>query len=85
MNKKFKDEIKKLINKDEILFYNGSGNVDAFKLCVRHVSSAASAQKAIMIGKDIHPFDTLIIVDFENEKIYETEDKIKIIPLKFLK
>ncbi len=84
MNKEFKEKIKQLIDNNIHLFYNGTGNPEAFKLCVKHISAAPSFSLAVETNGFIHPFDTLYIVDFENETIIETENPIEKTPLKFL-
>ena len=84
MNIEFSKKIKENIDNDIHLFYNGTGNPEAFKLCVKHISAAPAFSLAVETNGFIHPFDTLFIVDFENETIFETENPIKKIPLKFL-
>jgi len=84
MTQQFKDTIKKYIDNDTHLFYNGSGNPEAFKLCVKHISAAPSFSLAVKTNGQIYPFGTIFLVDFDNESIEETENPIKEIPLKFL-
>jgi len=81
ISEKFEKEIK---NFKEDLFYNSSGNKNAYKLFVRHISYAPAMGIGIKIGDFFIPTKDVNIVDFENEKIIQTEDKIKIIPIKIL-
>ena len=81
MTKKFKNEIKAYIDQDISLFYNGTGNKEAYKNFVKHLSAAPYLKFGFLISKHIHPTDSIFLVDFENETIKETSEKIKLIPL----
>jgi len=85
MNINFKNEIIRRIKQNENLFYNSSGNVEAFKLYVRHLSYAPNINEGKRIGNIIIPNNTLILVDFDEEIIYEIDSEIKLIDLKNLK
>ena len=66
--KQFFETIREKISANEALFYNSSGNKDAYKLGVKHLSSALflgyayEHQGILYIEKD------LTLVDFEREK-----------------
>jgi len=81
MNKDFK---KQILEHKEQLYYNSSGNVEAFKFGVRHLSAAIRDGKAFIAGGFVYPKQKLYIVDFENEAIEVVEDKIKLIKLKVI-
>jgi len=70
---------------EEPLFYNSTGSTDAYKLCIRHLSSAMSAGKAKLSNGYMLPNDVLHIVNLENEKIDVITTKVKLIPLEILK
>ena len=65
----------------EPLFYNSTGSTEAYKLCVRHLSSAMSAGLAKLSSGYMIPHDVLHIVNFENEKIDVVSTKIKLVDL----
>jgi len=81
MNKDFK---KQIVEHKEQLYYNSSGNVEAFRLGVRHLSAAIRDGNAFMVGGFVYPKQRLYIVDFKREIIEVVEDKIKLIELKVL-
>ncbi len=81
MNKDFK---KQITEHKEQLYYNSSGNVEAFRLGVRHLSAAIRDGNAFMVGGFVYPKQRLYIVDFKREIIEVVEDKIKLIELKVL-
>ena len=82
ISEKFKKEIKNF-NKD--LFYNSEGNVNAYKLCVRHLSYAPCMGLGIILNKSFIPTEDIYLVDFKKEMIYELEGKIKLIKIKEIK
>ena len=81
MTEKFKEIIQ---NYDKQLFYNTDGSTEAYKLCIRHISSAMSAGVAKLENGYMVPYDVLYLVDLEKEKIEEVTVKVKVINLKFL-
>ena len=81
MTEQFKDEIKAYAHP---LFYNSTGSTEAYKLCVRHLSSAMSAGLATLESGYMYPKEVLHLVDLENEKIVETKEPIKLIKLEEL-
>ena len=81
MTEKFKEEIRAY---EYPLFYNSTGSTEAYKLCVRHLSSAMSTGVAILKNGYMHPKKTLHLVDLEYEKILRIEEKIKLIALEIL-
>jgi len=81
MNKDFK---KQIVEHKEQLYYNSSGNVEAFRLGVRHLSAAIRDGNAFMVGGFVYPKQRLYIVDFKREIIEVVEDKVKLIELKVL-
>ena len=82
MTNNFKSQIQAY---SEPLFYNSTGSTDAYKLCIRHLSSAMSAGVAKLSNGYMLPTEVLHIVDLENEKILKVKDKIKLIKLEVLK
>ena len=82
MTEKFKKEIK---DYPHPLFYNSTGSTEAYKLCIRHLSSAMSVGVATLKSGYMHPKEVLHLVDLENEKILRIEEKIKLIKLEVLK
>lgn len=80
------DTFKSLIQAyEEPLFYNSTGSTDAYKLCVRHLSSAMSAGLAKLSNGYMLPNDVLHLIDLENENIVIIRDKVKLIKLEILK
>ena len=82
MTENFKALIK---SHEEPLFYNSTGSTDAYKLCVRHLSSAMSAGLAKLSNGYMLPNDVLHIVDLERERITMVSQKVKVIKLEVLK
>ena len=66
INEKFIEKIK---NHKEDLFYNSSGNPDAYKLCIKHISAAPAFRKGFKIGNDFVPNEGIYLVDFDKEEI----------------
>jgi len=81
MTEAFKEKIK---NFKEPLFYNTEGSTDAYKLCIRHLSSAMSAGVAKLEKGYMTPHDILYLVDLENEIIEEVKESVKVVDLVFL-
>ena len=81
MTDKFKEEI---LAYEYPLFYNSTGSTQAYKLCVRHLSSAMSAGIGILKNGYMYPKETLHLVDLDNEKILQIDEKIKLIKLEVL-
>lgn len=81
MTEKFKEEI---LACKYPLFYNSTGSTVAYKLCIRHLSSAMSAGFAILKNGYMYPKESLYLVDLENEKILQIDEKIKLIKLEVL-
>ena len=80
------DNFKALIkNHEEPLFYNSTGSTDAYKLCIRHLSSAMSAGLAKLSNGYMFPNDVLHIVDLHAETIDLVTHKVKLIKLEVLK
>jgi len=76
--------IEKIKNFKEPLFYNTEGSTEAYKLCIRHLSSAMSAGVAKLENGYMVPNNILYIVDLENETIEEVTHRVKVIDLEFL-
>ena len=70
---------------EEPLFYNSTGSTDAYKLCIRHLSSAMSAGLAKLSNGYMLPKDVLHIVDLDSECIEVIAHKVKLIKLEVLK
>ena len=66
MTKEFKQKLK---NYPFSLYYNTKGSPLAYKLSIRHLSSASYFNEAILAGDYLFPKDRLHIVNFENESI----------------
>ena len=84
MTDDFEIEIKKLISEGEDLFYNHTGLTEAYKLGVKHISSAASFNYGkILLMTDFKSFNgkQITIVDFDKETIISNEIYVKIIKL----
>jgi len=81
ISQEFKDKIK---NFNKPLFYNSTGNKEAYKLFVRHLSYAPNMGLATKEGEYIVPKDSIYLADFENEQIVEVSSKIELIELKYL-
>jgi len=81
ISQEFKDRIK---NFNKPLFYNSTGNKEAYKLFVRHLSFVPNMGLARKEGNFIVPKKTLYLVDFESEEIIEIKDKIELVELKYL-
>lgn len=84
MNVDFENKIKKLIDSGADVFYNTSGDPKAFKMCIRHLSSAPYASLGFMINDEFIPKKPFYLVDLENETITEVFEKIKVINLNHL-
>jgi len=84
MHKEFVDEIIKLRDSGVDLFYNSSGCVKAYKLGVKHLSSAPNFDYGLIVFKcDFKSFldKEITIVDFEKETIISKTIYTEIIPL----
>ncbi|CAA6811792.1 MAG: Unknown protein [uncultured Sulfurovum sp.] len=79
------DFICEIKNYEEPLFYNSKGSTEAYKLCVRHLSSALNAGLAKLSNGYMIPNNLLHIVNLENETIEVVSDKIKLVKLETLK
>ena len=85
MNKEFVDKIIKLRDSGVDLFYNSSGSVEAYKLGVKHLSSAPSFDYGVIVFRtDFKSFldKEITIVDFDKETIVSKTVYVEIIPLK---
>lgn len=81
MTEKFKEEIKAYPHP---LFYNSEGSTEAYKLCIRHLSSAMSAGIATLQNGYMYPKEVLHLVDLENEKIVMVKESIKLVRLEII-
>jgi len=81
MTQKFKEQIKA---HEAPLFYNTTGSTEAYKLCIRHLSSSPFLGLAKLNGGFIYPNEVLYIVDLENETIEEVCEHIKLCKLEVL-
>lgn len=79
---KFKKEI---LEHKKMLFYNSSGNTEAYKLCIKHISAAPYFKKGFKVDNDFIPYEGVYLVNFEKEEINYIEDRIKMIKIKELK
>ena len=77
MTKEFKEKIIKLRDEDKDMFYTTSGNIEAYKLCVKHISAAPMFGYGLIGGiNDFIIHKPILIVDFEEETITEIDDQI---------
>jgi len=80
----FVNSIKDRITKGDILFYNTSGNPEAFKLCVRHLSYAEHIGLGSLRKGFFTPNSNVSLVDFDKEEINIVSAPIKVVKLKYL-
>lgn len=83
MTEKFKKKIRKMTEEGAGLFYNGKGNPEAFKMCVRHIQTAENYGYGTT-GTFFKPKKDTFLVDFEKETITLITEPLKIKPLKVL-
>ncbi len=65
----FFETIKKRIRNNETLFYNSSGNTEAFKLGVKHLQSAEFLGFGDLHQNILYVRHDFTLVDFEQEKL----------------
>lgn len=76
--------IEKIQSYPHPLFYNTTGSTIAYKLCIRHLSACVSEGLAYKIGKYLHPYNELHILDVEKETIDIITSKIELKKLEIL-
>ena len=83
---KFFDTIKEKINHNEPLFYNTKGNPYAFKLGVKHLSSALFLDMAYEHQNILYVTKDFTLVDFEKETftLILKGSKLSLIPLEII-
>lgn len=74
----FINEIKEYIDQDIDLFYNTNGSTEAYKLSIKHISAAAPMNLGFVVSGHLHPYNHILLVDLDNERISEVSDNIKI-------
>lgn len=71
----FLEEVKELTSKKDV-FYASSGNPNAYKLFVRHISHAEKLGYGSCSGRNFIPSCEITVVDFEKKKIFTTTDPV---------
>lgn len=87
VSKELTKKIEEAINSGYFVFYNSTGNTNAFRLMVRHISFAKNLGCALKLyNNEVVIKKECFLVDFEKEEVLKLNinDKITIIDLEFM-
>jgi len=78
----FSEKISALQHQSDALFYNSSGDVLAYKLRLKHLSSAVFLGYALQIGTSIVIRKPIYLIDMQKKSItYVEKGTIELVPL----